>query len=278
MGANALAKAIAISGGQSSLARRIGVKQGHIWHWLKRSGVVPAEYVIAIEQATGGKVSRRDLRPDLYPGDDAAPNPALTTTVARAGEIAEEDRLRTQCYMLLAQTLARPPSAAVLAALAKLDGDSSPLGTAFGALARAAAEATPAALEDEYHRLFIGLGRGELLPYGSYYLTGFLYERPLARLRDDMAKFGIARAADVAEPEDHIAALCEMMAGLITGAFGAPASLTEQQQFFADHVGPWAGRFFRDLERAESATFYRPVGTIGGLFMSIEAESFAMAA
>jgi TorA maturation chaperone TorD len=277
MGENALAKAIEISGGQSSLARRIGVKQGHIWHWLKRSGFVPAEYVIAIERATGGKVSRRDLRPDLYPGE-ATPSPAATSETPRAGTVAEEDRLRAQCYTLLAQTLARVPSDAVLATLAKIEGDRSPLGTAFGALAEAARETAPAALDDEYHRLFIGLGRGELLPYGSYYLTGFLYERPLARLRGDMTQFGIKRAANVAEPEDHIAALCEMMAGLITGAFGAPASLADQQKFFAEHIGAWADRFFRDLERAEGAAFYRPVGTIGQLFMSIEAESFAMAA
>ena len=80
------------------------------------------------------------------------------------------------------------------------------------------------------------------------------------------------------EPEDHIAALCEMMCGLITGAFGAPADLARQQAFFDTHIAPWAERLFEDLEAASSANFYKPVGTIGRLFMRIELQSFEMAA
>ena len=78
--------------------------------------------------------------------------------------------------------------------------------------------------------LTLEIGRGELVPFASYYRTGFLNEKPLAKLRGDMARLGIARAESVKEPEDHIAALCEMMAGLITGAFGAPQGLAAQQQ------------------------------------------------
>jgi TorA maturation chaperone TorD len=126
----------------------------------------------------------------------------------------------------------------------------------------------------EYFDLFIGTGRGELLPYGSYYLTGFLNERPLARLRADLEALGIERAAETAEPEDHAAILCEIMAGLIGGQFRAP--LDRQLQFQEKHLAPWIGRFFADLEAAKAAVFYRPVGTIGRLFIDIETQAFAL--
>lgn len=200
-------------------------------------------------------------------------------TAFLAGEISEEDHLRARLYRLLAVLLAKLPDGETLQRLAGLSGDhSSDLGRGLAALARAAASAESAAVDDEYHDLFIGVGRGELMPYGSYYLTGFVYEKPLARLRGDMARLGIARAEGVKEPEDHIASLCEMMAGLIEGDFGAPADLETQRNFFDAHLGPWAGQFFADLEVAKKASFYVPVGTIGRIFMEIEATAFEMAA
>ncbi|MGQ0662541.1 MAG: TorD/DmsD family molecular chaperone [Pseudomonadota bacterium] len=189
-----------------------------------------------------------------------------------------EETLRGECYALLARLLAAPPSAELLDLLRGLKGDDSELGRAISTLAAAARKTTPESARDEYHDLFIGLSQGELLPYGSYYLTGFLHEKPLAMLRGDMARLGIARAAAVYEPEDHIAALCEMMAGMVAGAFGKPLALAEQQRFFDAHLGPWAPRFFEDLEKAKSAALYMPVGTIGRLFMSVESQAFDMAA
>ena len=112
------------------------------------------------------------------------------------------------------------------------------------------------------------------MPYGSYYLTGFLHERPLARLRTDLAALGIERAEGQYEPEDHAAILCEIMAGLASGRFGAKHGA--DQQIFEKHLAPWIGRFFADLERAEAADFYRQVGTLGRVFMDIEAEAFAL--
>jgi TorA maturation chaperone TorD len=91
-----------------------------------------------------------------------------------------------------------------------------------------------------------------------------------------MARLGIGRRDDVPEPEDHIAALCEMMAGLITGAFGEPASLDEQRRFFTRHLASWAPRFFEDLQAARAAVLYMPVGRIGRIFIAIEAEAFGM--
>ena len=191
-------------------------------------------------------------------------------------QILPEERLRAHQYQLLARFLAAPPDAALLRLAAAFTGDDTEFGQALGTLARLAARFTPVAAAEEYHDLFIGVPRGELLPYASYYLTGFLYERPLAKLRVDMARLGIARAAEVKEPEDHIAALCDMMAGLITGAFGRPLDLLGQRAFFDAHLAPWAERFFQDLEGARAAMLYAPIGTLGRLFLGIEQAAFRM--
>jgi len=167
-------------------------------------------------------------------------------------ELSEEDACRSALYRLLGRVLVAPPEESVLAALAELKGDESPLGRALNEVAAAAA--APQDLDREYQDLFIGLGRGELVPYGSYYLTGFLYEKPLAKLRRDMAMLGIGRRENVREPEDHVGAVLEMMAGLIDGSFTAPVNdFVTQQRFFATHVEPVAPRFFADLEKANAA-------------------------
>ncbi len=191
--------------------------------------------------------------------------------------IAAEEQLRGQTWRLLGRLLRAAPDPTTLQAIAAIEGDDSALGRAFAALAAAARASDPAGVVEEYAALFIGLTHGELIPYGSYYLTGFLHEKPLARLRGDMARLGIGLADGVSEPEDHIAALCEMMAGLIAGDFGA-VPLAAQQRFFTDHIAGWAPRFFADLAACPSAVLYRPVGAIGAAFIDIETQGFAMAA
>lgn len=191
--------------------------------------------------------------------------------------IPQEDKLRADLYDFLAALLTGPPSRGLLEQAARLTGDTSPLGQAIGTLANLAGKTTERGAEREFTDLFIGLGRGELVPFASYYMTGFLNEKPLAALRNDMAARAIKRAPNVHEPEDNIASLMEMMAGLIEGRFGAPASLPQQREFFNRHISPWAGHFFSDLEAAKTSVFYAPVGTIGRLFMEIEREAFRMA-
>jgi TorA maturation chaperone TorD len=254
-----LEAAIRACGGVSELARRLGISQPSVSHWQR----VPAERVLTVEQVSG--VPRATLRPDLYPDAD------MTDPV---------DAMRAQHWALLARLLARAPDAALLRQLAALGEDDTALGAARGQLAAAASEADAALVEREFHDLFIGLGRGELLPYASYYLTGFLHERPLAKLRAEMQRLGIARAEGVAEPEDHIATLCEIMAGLLRGEFAEDGAGGGDApgRFFARHVGPWAGKFFSDLEAAEHARFYRAVGRLGGAFIAIEAEAATLPA
>ncbi|KNX40117.1 chaperone protein TorD [Roseovarius tolerans] len=203
---------------------------------------------------------------------------ALMQDQTATPEITEEDALRADLYDFLAALLARPPGQDLLDKTAALSGDQSDMGQAIAALARVARVSKPGAVESEFNALFIGLGRGELLPYASYYLTGFLNEKPLAGLRRDMAARGMTRAENVYEPEDNIASCMEMMAGLIRGRFGKPATLAEQQVFFAKHVGPWAGHFFSDLEAARNSVLYASVGVVGRVFMEIEAQGFRMSA
>lgn len=193
-------------------------------------------------------------------------------------DVPEEDVLRAGVYDLLGALLARPPKRELIDRVARLEGEGGEIGRAIAALSRVARAATEQAVEREFFQLFIGVGRGELLPYASYYMTGFLHEKPLALLRNDMARRGIGRTPGVFEPEDNIASLLEMMAGLILGRFGAPASLADQRDFFAAHIGPWAGHFFKDLEGAKASVFYAPVGALGRAFMEIEREAFRLAA
>src|SRR5260370_26001451 len=142
---------------------------------------------------------------------------------ASAADVDEIDVARGREYALLSVLLARAPDQSLLKRLADLSGDPTPLDVAHGALAQAARRTNAERVEREYFHLFIGLGRGELLPYGSYYLSGFLHERPLARLRAHFARLGTEQAQDQAEPEDHAAILCEVMAGLAHGSFAAAA-------------------------------------------------------
>ncbi len=252
-----LTEAIQAVGGVTELARRIGIAQPSVSNWDQ----IPADRVIAVEAATG--VARMRLRPDLYVGGVVA------------GDVDEIDSERAQEYALLSTLLSRAPSKLLLTRLAKLRGDATPIGLAHVGLAEAASRIDVALVEREYFDLFVGLGRGELLPYASYYLTGFLNERPLSRLREDLARLGIERIDSNYEPEDHAGTLCEIMAGLASGRFPAPEG--SQRQIFEKHIAPWMGRLFADMERAESADFYRQVGALGRLFLEIEAEAFTLA-
>lgn len=192
--------------------------------------------------------------------------------------IAEEDRLRADLYDFLGALLAQAPSRALLDQAQGLTGDDSDVGRAISSLARVARATSERAAETEFNALFVGLGRGELLPFASFYMTGFLHEKPLALLRTDMTRLDIKRAENVYEPEDNIASLCEMMAGLIRGRFGPPASLATQRDFYNAHIGPWAAHFFADLEGAKGSVLYAPVGAVGAAFIEIEREAFRMTA
>jgi TorA maturation chaperone TorD len=184
----------------------------------------------------------------------------------------EVDVARAQEYSLLSSLLAHSPDARMLSSLAELRGDESPLGLAHAALAKAAARTDADKAAREHFTLFVGVGRGELLPYASYYLTGFLHGRPLAKLRQTLQRIGIERMSGQTEPEDHAAMLLEIMSGLAGGEL--PAPIGTDREIFDDHLAPWITRFFSDLEKSASADFYAVVGTLGRTFAEIETQGF----
>jgi len=252
--------AIKAAGGVASLARGIGIAQPSVSAWSR----IPAERVLAVEALT--RVNRFVLRPDLY----GPPEEQVTSK----SDVDEIDQLRAAEYGLLSLLLGKAPDTDALKRVATLKGDASDLGMAHVELAAAAAATDDRAVSKEFFDLFIGLGRGELLPYASYYLTGFLHERPLARVREDLRALGIERAGTSREPEDHIAILLEVMAGLARNDF--EAEFVEQARFFERHLKPWAARMFADLEMSPSARFYRAVGRAGRVFMELESEAFTL--
>lgn len=178
---------------------------------------------------------------------------------------------RAQIYALLAILLAKPADTDLLSNIAALQVDdaNSPLGEAWRQLIDAATQTTADEQSREYHQLFIGLTQGEVIPYASYYLTGFLNEKPLADLRVDLGRLGLARQADKKEPEDHAAAVCDVMRLILT-ANGTPVVTAEQ--FFDKHLQPWLPRFFVDLQKAPSANFYAALAKLGGQFVTEESQ------
>ncbi len=255
-----LQAALQAAGGTSALARKLGVAQPSISGWTR----VPAERVVAVEAATGilvmccGPISTRPrmanpLRVTLDPIDEA----------------------RAQLYLLFANLLLRVPDERILIDLRQIGGDDSALGEALRALAAAADVTRAEDIAREHFTLFIGVGRGELLPFASYYQTGFLYERPLVRVRSDMRRLGLERGEEFQEPEDHLGFLMETMSGLITRRI--PCEAREEKAYFERHLKPWVERFFADLEKMDQQPFYRAVGRLGSVFMAIEREAFALA-
>ena len=221
---------------------------------------VPLQHAPPAEAATG--ILRARLRPDLWP-DSMMP----ANTQHLAPDALTQNR--AGAFALLGALLAAAPDAGLLRAVAALPAGETPLGQSLAALAGAAA-VDPAILEREFHDLFIGVGRGEILPYASWYLTGFLHERPLADLRSSLIALGLQRAPGVAEPEDHIAFLCETMAALLRGDIAPTNDGFGAAGFLARHLQPWAGRLFADLVANTGSAFYRAVGGFGRAVLDIE--------
>ena len=200
----------------------------------------------------------------------------MATAATVNHDASEEDALRADMYGFLAALLRSEPSDELIAKVVCLNGDDSALGEACSTLAKLADSLDSGMIRNEYVELFVGVGRGEVLPFASYYLTGFLNDRPLANLRGEMDAIGIKRAEGVREPEDHIASLFDIMAGLIRGDYGRVYSVAEQGTFFAKHIEPWGQLLMRDVEEAKTAIFYAPVGTMGRVFLEIESKAFEM--
>jgi TorA maturation chaperone TorD len=202
----------------------------------------------------------------------------MTEQLSTSPAVDAGDAARAEMYVLLGTLLAGPPDEAILEMLLEIDAGeagATPMTALWKSLQDAARATDSTRLSDEYFNLFIGLGRGELVPYASFYIHGFLMEKVLASLRNELKTLGFEVQEGVSEPEDHVAALCETM-GMIILESGL--SLDEQSAFFKAYIESWMGAFFTDLNGAESADFYRVVAQLGQQFLEIESQYLAMQA
>jgi len=194
----------------------------------------------------------------------------------------ESEALRANMYRLLAVLTSAPATAEILELLRSIEYDGNlhssndKMATAWKTIRLASEHASVESIDDEYHDLFIGIGRGEVVPYGSWYQTGFMMDRPLVYLRKDLAELGIEREDGVHEPEDHVGALCETMSLMAEDGSGIP--IEKQRVFFNNHMKSWIERFFIDLQNAKSARFYTAVGQLGEKFFEIERRYLEMLA
>lgn len=198
-------------------------------------------------------------------------------------EVAPEDRTRADMYALIGNLFFGPPSKGLLAAIVQGDamseeGTDTAFRRAWKALREVAATSDPDAIRHEYDTVFISTGRAPVMLYGSHYLAGFLMEKPLARLRDELAQLGLARREARGEPEDHISALCDVMRFLIVGDEATPAAALEvQRDFFERNIQPWYARLCDATHNAGKTNFYRRVADLARAFFDIEAESLQIA-
>lgn len=197
-------------------------------------------------------------------------------TEEEIADIVADQRYRASSYALIAALLRSPPDDAMLQYISQLiqqpHDNSDDLLIAMSTLGLSARLLQPASIDDEFHDLFIGLGKGELVPYASWYLTGFLMEKPLSDLRDELVRLGYEKSESVAEPEDHAAALCEVMSMMISEG----QDLSVQKHFYSNHMAAWIGRFYDDLTEARSAVFYKSLGRFGKAFDALENDYFSM--
>ncbi|USD48529.1 molecular chaperone TorD family protein [Vibrio sp. SCSIO 43153] len=184
----------------------------------------------------------------------------------------QEQTLRTEIYLALSALFRSAPSEEMIEFLTSLEVEpsESAMQKAWIALQQAAKDSNREALEDEYQDLFIGIGRGEVMPFGSWHMTGAMMEKPLAEIRHDLELLGFERDENVKEPEDHIAALCEVMSMLT----GEEEDL--QQAVFNKHIAPWFNSFTQQLENAESANFYKPAAQLCEAFLTLEQVRFSV--
>ncbi|MEI8157319.1 MAG: molecular chaperone TorD family protein [Burkholderiales bacterium] len=197
-----------------------------------------------------------------------------------SGAGLDEETARAELYGLLALVYYAPPAPELIAQL-RVAVTEAPAAGGFleepwRVLVGVARAMDDASVTAEYIALFGGVGKPEVYLFGSFYLSGFLNEKPLAALRTDIAALGLARDDAMSETEDHIAYLCEVMRYLIAGDDVAVANLARQQAFFSTHLQPWALRMCDALQAHPKAHFYAAVAALTRAFMAVEAQGFDM--
>jgi TorA maturation chaperone TorD len=194
----------------------------------------------------------------------------------------DEETARAEVYGLLAALFYAPPGADLMAQL-RVAVTEAPAAGGFleepwRQLVGVARDITDAQVADEYDALFGGVGKPDVMLFGSYYLSGFLNEKPLAQLRGDLATLGLSREEGVNETEDHFACVCEVMRYLIAGDDVEVANLTQQHKFFSTHLQPWSSALCDAVEQHPRARFYAALAGFVRAFLSVESQGFDMMA
>jgi TorA maturation chaperone TorD len=189
--------------------------------------------------------------------------------------IEPEDQARADFYALLASLFYRAPDARLLQAIAIAEPPSGVLGPAWQKLADASNVVPEDAVQEEYDAVFVGVGKPPVMLYGSFYMAGFMMEKPLAALRQNLGELGFARADSVREPEDHLAAICDVMRAMILGDLeNKPQTIETQRQFFLTHVKPWVFACTDAVSAYHQANYYKHVAGFAKQFFQVELEAF----
>ncbi|ALK91241.1 MULTISPECIES: molecular chaperone [unclassified Limnohabitans] len=190
----------------------------------------------------------------------------------------DEETARAEIYGLLAQLFYQVPSPELLAQLRVAVTDAPVAGgfleEPWRQLVAASRVSTDADIASEYNQLFGGVGKPEIYLYASHYVSGFLNDKPVARLREDLAALGLERDDSMSETEDHFACLCEVMRYLIAGDDVAISNLTQQREFFAKHVQPWVQEMLDVILKHPRAQFFAQLAAFTQAFLNIETQGF----
>ncbi|OGB13207.1 MAG: hypothetical protein A2W72_00715 [Burkholderiales bacterium RIFCSPLOWO2_12_67_14] len=190
----------------------------------------------------------------------------------------DEETARAEVYGLLAALFYAPPTPELLAqlrvAVTEAPAPGGFLEEPWRQFVGSARELSDQQVADEYDALFGGVGKPEVYLFGSYYLSGFLNEKPLAALRGDLAALGLTRDETMNETEDHFACVCEVMRYLIAGDDVEVANLTQQQKFFSTHVQNWAPALCDAIVAHPRARFYGALAGFAAAFVSVETQGF----
>jgi TorA maturation chaperone TorD len=189
-----------------------------------------------------------------------------------------DETARAELYGLLARLWLAPPDAPLLmqfrVAVTEAPEPGGHLEPPWQDLVAAMRATTPAEAQAEFDALFIGVGKPEVLVFGSYYLSGALNDRPLAQLRRDLAALGLGRDEARMETEDHVAYVLEVMRYLIAGDDAAVCNLEQQRRFFRAHVQTWVERLCDAVQGHPHARLWGPVAAFTRAFVEVESQGF----
>jgi TorA maturation chaperone TorD len=193
-----------------------------------------------------------------------------------------EELARAEVYGLLGQLFYAPPDEPLYAqlqvAVTVAPAPGGLLEASWTELVAASRRRTREQVVQEHDALFMGIGKPDIFLYASHHIAGALNEKPLVALRDSLARLGLTRADTMAETEDHVAYLCEVMRYLIAGDDLAVSNLGAQQRFFDAHLRGWSDAMLAQVAEHPGADFYRALAQFAREFLAVEAQAFDMIA